>query len=68
MQMFPERSEGKKRLEFGRRGRNGVTETEHKLTLMGRLRKAGSRWWAKNSFKKTRGAKKVFKQLPQRRA
>ena len=68
MQMFPERSEGKKRPEFGKRGRNRAEETERKLTAMGRLRKAGSRWWAKKRFKKTMGAKKVSKQLPQRRA
>jgi hypothetical protein len=68
MQMFPERSEGAKRPEFGKRGLNRVNETERKLTAMGRLRKAGSRWWAKKSFKKTIGAKKAFKDLPRRRA
>jgi hypothetical protein len=68
--MFPERSEGKKRPEFGKRGRNRVKETEPKLSAMGRLRKAGSRWWAKQSFKKTKAmsAKRAFKQLPGRRA
>ena len=70
MQMFPKRSEGKKRPEFGQQGRNRVKETEAKLTAMGRLREAGSRWWAKKSFKKTKAmvAKRAFKQPPQRRA
>jgi hypothetical protein len=66
MQMFLEPSEGRKRLEFGKRGR--VKGTERKLTAIGSLRKACSRWWAKKRFKKTKGTKKVFRQLPQRRA
>ena len=68
MQMFPERSEGRKRPQFGLRGRSRMKETEAKLTAIGRLLEAGRRWWAKKSFKKTVVAKKPFKRLPQRRA